>query len=111
LLARRECLRELGGLDGSFFLYYEDVDLCRRARAHGWSVWYEPALRAVHHHPLHTRAVPAAMRLITRHALLTYARRHWPGWQFKLLAAVVRLESAARRLWARWRGGEREATV
>src|SRR5438477_9611714 len=41
LLVRRECLEDLGGLDEDFFLYYEDVDLCLRARARGWSVAYE----------------------------------------------------------------------
>jgi len=109
LLLRRQCAQELGGIDPSFFLYYEDVDLCRRARARGWSVWYEPAFRAVHHDPLHRRAVPPGLRLITRHSLLTYALRHWPGWQFALLTGIVRLEACARRLWSRWHGDEQGA--
>jgi N-acetylglucosaminyl-diphospho-decaprenol L-rhamnosyltransferase len=100
LLLRRDCLSQLGGLDGDFFLYYEDVDLCRRAAARGWSVWFEPALQAVHHHPLHLRNVPAYLRLLTRHALLTYAAKHWPGWQFRLLAKVVQWEACMRRFWA-----------
>jgi GT2 family glycosyltransferase len=100
LLLRRECLNQLGGLDRDFFLYYEDVDLCRRAAARGWSVWFEPALQAVHHHPLHLRAVPAYFRLLTRHALLTYASKHWPGWQFQLLTHLVQWEARLRRYWA-----------
>jgi GT2 family glycosyltransferase len=104
LLIRRDCLQELGGLDSSFFLYYEDVDLCRRARQHGWSVWYDPGLSAVHHSPLHSRAVPAHLRLVTRHALLTYAGKHWPAWQTRLLAGIVRVEAWVRGLWARWQG-------
>jgi GT2 family glycosyltransferase len=111
VLVRGDCWRDLGGLEGSFFLYYEDVDLCRRARAAGWSVWYEPALRAVHHDPLHMRGVPPALRLITRHALLTYAARHWPGWQFGLLSGIVRVEGWVRRLGARWRGDLRAAAL
>jgi N-acetylglucosaminyl-diphospho-decaprenol L-rhamnosyltransferase len=111
LLARRACLREVGGLDETFFLYYEDVDLCRRARALRWSVWYEPRLRAVHHDPVHRRGVPAALRLITRHALLTYAGRHWPGWQVGLLCGIVRMEAWGRRLWARLRGEDRAAAL
>ena len=77
LLVRRECWEALGGFDEDFFLYYEDVDLCRRARAAGWSVWYEPAVRVTHFLPLHTRPVPAPLRVMTRHALLTYAAKHW----------------------------------
>jgi GT2 family glycosyltransferase len=103
LLLRRECWRDLGGLDPAYFLYYEDVDLCRRARAQGWSVFYEPSLRATHHGPLHGRAVSPRLRLFTRHALLTYASKHWPTWQSRLLAVLVRLEAVLRQRWARWR--------
>ncbi len=109
LLLRRACLQELGGLDEEFFLYYEDVDLCRRARACAWNVWYEPNLTLVHHHPLHSRRVPAALRLVTRHSLLMYAAKHWPVWQFRLLARIIRAEGWARRAWARWRGDSRQA--
>jgi GT2 family glycosyltransferase len=101
LLVRRACWDDLGGLDPEFFLYYEDVDLCRRARGRGWSVWYDPTVAAVHHHPLHRRTVPPHLRLITRHALLTYARKHWRPWQFQALAGIVRLEAWLRKRHAR----------
>jgi N-acetylglucosaminyl-diphospho-decaprenol L-rhamnosyltransferase len=105
LMVRRTCWDNLGGLDGDFFLYYEDVDLCRRARAAGWTVWHEPILSATHHHPLHARAVPAHLRLVTRHALLTYARKHWPRWQTRLLAGIIRIEAWWRQRRA-WHGGD-----
>lgn len=104
LLVRRECWQELHGLDEDFFLYYEDVDLCRRARQANWTVWYEPSLPVVHHHPLHSRAVPAALRLVIRHSLLTYAAKHWPRWQFRLLGRIVRMEAWGRGLLSAWRG-------
>jgi GT2 family glycosyltransferase len=87
------------------------VDLCRRAQAAGWSVWFEPARTAVHHNPLHGRAVPPALRLVTRHSLLTYGVKHWPRWQWQMLAAIVRLEATARQALAWWRGDIRAAQV
>jgi N-acetylglucosaminyl-diphospho-decaprenol L-rhamnosyltransferase len=96
LLARRDCWREIGGFDEDFFLYYEDVDLCRRARAADWSVWYEPALKVTHLSPLHTRPVPPPLRLMTRHALLTYAAKHWPRWQFQVLGRLVAADARVR---------------
>lgn len=102
MLIRRECWQQVGGLDRDFFLYYEDVDLCRRARDEGWSVWYEPALEAVHHNPLQNRSVSPALRLVTRHSLLMYGWKHWPRWQFQLLAQLVRAEA-----WLRGRGSRR----
>jgi GT2 family glycosyltransferase len=108
LLVRKDCLQDLGGLDNDFFLYYEDVDLCKRAQARGWSVWYEPSLRAVHYFPLHSRQVSPKMRLVTRHALLTYGSKHWPAWQFRLLAGIVRVEARLRKWWA-WCKGDSQA--
>src|SRR5262249_3963144 len=109
LLVRRACLEDLGGLDEDYFLYYEDVDLCLRAKKRGWSVAYDPNLAVVHHHPLHGRTVPAALRLVTRHSLLTFAAKHWPRWHFRLLARIIHVESWAHRLWAWWRGDTKQA--
>jgi GT2 family glycosyltransferase len=102
---RRSCWEDLGGLDGDFFLYYEDVDFCRRARERGWTVWHEPHLSATHHRPLHGCDVPAHLRLVTRHALLTYARKHWPRWQVRILAGIIGIEAWLRQQQA-WRRGD-----
>jgi N-acetylglucosaminyl-diphospho-decaprenol L-rhamnosyltransferase len=104
LLVRRDCFEQLGGLDENFFLYYEDVDFCRRAVDAGWSVWYDPRLEVTHHWPLHARRVPPPLRLVTRHALLTYARKHWPGWQARALSWLVWTEAGLRQGWAAVRG-------
>jgi GT2 family glycosyltransferase len=96
LLVHRDCWETLGGCDEDFFLYYEDVDLCRRAHAGGWTVWHDPRLAVTHFHPLHSRRVGAPLRVVTRHALLTYAAKHWPTWQFRLLARCVRWEGQLR---------------
>lgn len=109
LLVRRDCFEQLGGLDESFFLYYEDVDFCRRATEAGWTVWYEPRLRVTHHFPLHSRAVPPPLRLVTRHALLTYSRKHWPGWQARVMSGLVWVEAGMREAAARCRGRETDA--
>lgn len=104
LLIRKECLLDLGGFDENFFLYYEDADFCRRATEHGWKVCHEPNLFVVHHSPLHTRQVVAPMRLVTRHALLTYGVKHWSRLQSTLLGGLVWLEAATRQCLAWWRG-------
>jgi GT2 family glycosyltransferase len=87
------------------------VDLCRRARDYGWSVWYDPSLRVVHHQPLHRRRVSASMRLITRHSLLTYAATDWSAWQFRILAGIVRAEGWLRGLCSLLRRDHDEAMI
>ncbi|MBI2939439.1 MAG: glycosyltransferase family 2 protein [Chloroflexi bacterium] len=48
MLLRRAALTAVGGLDETFFMYFEDNDLCRRLRAAGWWVWWVPTVRVVH---------------------------------------------------------------
>lgn len=48
LLVRRSVLEQLDGWDEGFFLYCEDMDLCRRSWRAGWSVRFEPRAVAVH---------------------------------------------------------------
>jgi len=40
LCARRQALNEIGGLDESFLLYGEDMDVCRRLTAAGWQILF-----------------------------------------------------------------------
>ena len=48
MLARRDALDSVRGFDERYFLYWEDADLCRRLRAHGYHVRYVPSATAVH---------------------------------------------------------------
>jgi len=48
MLIRRDALAGGPVFDERFFLYYEDVDLCKRLSARGWSIDLVPAARAVH---------------------------------------------------------------
>jgi len=40
MMIRRETLERIGLFDETFFLYYEETDLCRRARDAGYKVYY-----------------------------------------------------------------------
>ena len=48
MILRTEMLQQVGLLDEDFFTYFEDVDLCQRAHASGWQVWYVPQSRVIH---------------------------------------------------------------
>jgi GT2 family glycosyltransferase len=47
-LVRKMVLDQLGLFDPRFFLYYEEVDHCRRVREAGWDVTYYPYTEVVH---------------------------------------------------------------
>lgn len=48
MLIRREVFDDVGLLDESFFLYFEETDFALHARRAGWSCWYVPGSRVVH---------------------------------------------------------------
>jgi GT2 family glycosyltransferase len=48
MLIRREAFEAVGGLDESYFMYAEEVDLCYAMREAGWQVWYQPTAKVTH---------------------------------------------------------------
>lgn len=48
LLMRREIFGRLGGFDARYHLYFEDVDLCTRARLMGFSIMLNSRVRVQH---------------------------------------------------------------
>jgi GT2 family glycosyltransferase len=47
-MIRQDALKSVGGFDERFFLYYEEVDLCRRFKNHGWKILYWPDIVVIH---------------------------------------------------------------
>jgi GT2 family glycosyltransferase len=103
MLVDTRLLADLGGMDEDFFLYYEEVALCRAAHRRGWRVEFDPSLAATHLRPLQNRAVSPKMRVITRHSKLLYFHKHLPHWQFVGLSWMISLEATCLGLWSRWR--------
>ncbi|MCK5689352.1 glycosyltransferase family 2 protein [Myxococcota bacterium] len=48
ILISRAAFETLGGFDERFFLYFEDIDLCLRARKAGYHVVFEPRETVIH---------------------------------------------------------------
>jgi GT2 family glycosyltransferase len=43
-----ETLARVGAFDPNFFLYSEEVDLCKRIKAAGYQIWYWPDIEVIH---------------------------------------------------------------
>lgn len=48
LMCRTEVIKQLGGFDPRFFLYFEETDLCRRVADSGHELWAVPTALAKH---------------------------------------------------------------
>jgi len=74
MLFRRETYEAVGGFDEDYFLYYEDVDICWRLHAKGYSVIYDPRAGITHDAQRASRGNP---RLAVHHlaSIFRYLRR------------------------------------
>ena len=114
-IIRREVLENVGYFDERFFLYYEEVDLCRRIKAAGHTVAYWPELRVVHIGGESSRTVSrlglsssgSQLTLWRMRSALLYYRKHHPR-QTRLIMLAETLWHRA-RLWRNWRGGTADA--
>lgn len=59
MLVDRRKFEALGGFDPTFFLDYEDLDLCWRGWLRGWKTLFVPAARLRHHVSESERGAPA----------------------------------------------------
>ncbi|MGB3536449.1 MAG: glycosyltransferase family 2 protein [Microcoleaceae cyanobacterium] len=48
VLIRREVIEQIGLMDEGYFMYFDDVDYCRRTRQAGWTILHWPKARVVH---------------------------------------------------------------
>ena len=48
IMAKREVLLRVGGFDEAFFMYGEDIDLCKRIKKEGYKLLYYPEVAIVH---------------------------------------------------------------
>ncbi len=65
MLLRSDAFRAVSGFDEAYFLYYEDVDLCRRLHEAGRTVMYVPGVEITHDARRASRRDP---RLALHHA-------------------------------------------
>jgi len=49
LMMKKNVLDAVGLFDERFFMYYEEVDLCKRIRNAGYAIVFTPSAQAVHH--------------------------------------------------------------
>lgn len=90
---RKSLFERIGGFDEDFFMYYEDVDFCLRARRAGFPTYYLPTAKAVHANPHGARKrdeVPVWLQKEIRRSQMTYFRKHRSAWESAAINALNR---------------------
>ena len=112
MMLRRTAFEEVSGFDESFFMYAEDVDLCRRLAVAGWTTLYVPTARVVHVQGVSSARHPYRMIVAHHRSLLRFASLTARGPRDRALLPLVALGLGTRagllavgRVLSRRRGG------
>lgn len=90
LLIRGELWKKLDGMDERFFMFYEEVDLCRRIKEMGFSVFYLPAAKIIH---LGGGSRHKDRGLVFYHSIKSkflYFEKYYPGYMVLLFKCVYK---------------------
>jgi len=77
LLLRRTAFEAVGGFDESYFMYFEEVDLCLRLCAVQSEVHFTPSATVLHIQGASTSQCQQAMRIAHFHSYVRFYRRHY----------------------------------
>ncbi|MEP1062456.1 MULTISPECIES: glycosyltransferase family 2 protein [Cyanophyceae] len=86
---RRSLFETLSGFDETFFMYFEESDLCQRSRDRGWQVLYTPDVPIIHLGGYSVGKVSDRMRLEYRWSQIYYYQKHRPLWEQVVLRVYL----------------------
>ena len=91
ILIKRDLFEKVGGFDERFFMYGEDIDLCKRLSDAGIEIWYVPDLKIKH--LLGASSEKAALRTAYYHhlSIFKYFTKHFPKAYIKNLVLACML--------------------
>ncbi|MBW4443220.1 MAG: glycosyltransferase family 2 protein [Plectolyngbya sp. WJT66-NPBG17] len=94
LLIRRDLFESLGGFDETFFMYFEESDLCQRVREKGLKVIYTPSVNLIHLGGYSVNKTVDRLRLEYRRSQIYYYQKHRPRSEQLILRCYLALKFA-----------------
>jgi GT2 family glycosyltransferase len=76
LMVRRSVIDQVGDMDESFFMYYEEVDLCYRIKQAGWRTVFVPEGVITHLGGRSASQISVMNHILMLTSLLTFFRKH-----------------------------------
>jgi len=92
LLVRRAAIEAAGLFDEAFFLYFEDIDLCRRISGQGFRLVFHPAVQVSHVGGAATSGRRWQSRLEYRRSQLRFYKKHNSLLSLRLLKLYLKLK-------------------
>lgn len=79
LMTRGKIFKKLGLLDENFYLWFEEVDFCKRVKDAGWKIVYNPEVQLFHHgSQSFGQMFSLAKQRIYNRSAIYYFKKHFP---------------------------------
>lgn len=99
-LIRANLLPEIGYLDTTFHMYFEEVDYCLRAHRAGYRIFYEAGATVWHEGGGSSKKIKVLTIRRTMRSMRHYFRKHQGLWTYPPLTAIVSLDLVTHSLYA-----------
>ena len=91
MMVKKEVFGKLNGFDENFFMYVEDVDLCKRAGKNGYQTYFTPEVELIHiSHGSSNRSF--AIENIYK-GLIYYSKKHSNLFSYNLVKLILKLKA------------------
>ncbi|NCC72231.1 MAG: glycosyltransferase [Sphingobacteriia bacterium] len=91
MLIRKSVLDKIGGLDESYFMYGEDIDLSYRINLEGYKNYYFPETRIIHYKGESTKKSSINYVLVFYQAMIIFASKHFSQKNARLFSFLINL--------------------
>jgi len=95
LMTKKEILNKIGGWDETFFMYFEEVDLCFRIKSLGYQVWYLPKWSIIHLGGASSKTGEFSL-LKEYEGVKKFYKKHYPPWQYQVLRLLLKIGALGR---------------
>lgn len=107
-MVRTDLMRACGGLDEGYFMYFEDVDLCRVLHRRGYRIRHLAAVDVVHLIGRSGERDRPRLNLVWEFSRIRYVEKHFPLFKRWIMKTWIALGAVARLIGAI---GRRPSTV
>ena len=93
LMARKKALLDAGLLDEHYFMYFEDIDLCRKVKEGGWGIRYLSDMTILHYGGVSARKNIMRVLVEYRRSQIYFTRKYYGLHGVLVLKALLLLKS------------------
>ncbi|MFC1687731.1 glycosyltransferase family 2 protein [Patescibacteria group bacterium] len=91
-LIKNELIKKIGMLDENYFIWFEEVDFCKRAHDNGWEIWYVSDAKVTHHFAKSFGQVSnLSKQLLFTQSARIYSRKHLGMLPWLILTVITPL--------------------